>query len=256
MGDGRWKVTDKRARMDRLAGNPRRVSAEPVRAKIHQLHSQDGAGMTYRAIAAQAGLDYSTIASLANPARQYAHRYTAEAVMRTHAPFTMIGITRRLQALCAIGFPGAYIAQRLGCNAFTLNNLRKPKAVDHRGARKGSWSSHSPAIVELYKELEAKDPHDYGFDNRTVGVGKARARQEEYAPPVCWDPDTIDNPKAIAEWTGVCGTAAGRERHRVLGQKACAPCRKAHNAYVSGRRHQDGLDSDVERGSLGPEGQG
>ncbi|MEU6707865.1 helix-turn-helix domain-containing protein [Streptomyces wuyuanensis] len=89
------------------------------------------------------------------------------------------------------------------------------------------------AAATLYDKYQHVDPRDVGRDERWIKAAKTRAVQHGFAPPWCWDEDTIDDPNAIPEWTGACGTARGYAIHQRDGIPLCRACREI-------RRKKDG----------------
>jgi hypothetical protein len=101
-----------------------------------------------------------------------------------------VGTTRRLQALCALGWSSAESARRLGIRAQHTNLIVNgyQRAVLARTARN---------TATLYDELAmVRGPSEYA---RRIAARKG------WWPPLAWDDDRIDDPAAIP-------TGVGRDR--------------------------------------------
>ncbi len=139
---------------------------------------------------------------------------------------------RRLQALFAEGFDTTWQASALGLDRANMHRLMTAEHVTWRTADK---------VQALYESARA--PLNGKFANRTRII----AKRNGYAPRACWDDDTINDPSAIPQYTGQCGTESGYKAHAreddrhykpegidTLGRPfsaqwviGCAPCRVA-----------------------------
>lgn len=126
------------------------------------------------------------------------------------------GMVRRLQALFALGFNSPNLANLMGCSADATRQLldRRTRTFVH---------THT-LVASVYDKLQYADPCEYGGTQRTINLSKGIASRNDWAPPMCWDEDTIDDPNAIPEWTGECGTNEGFWLHRKYGIPICTPC--------------------------------
>ena len=148
-----------------------------------------------------------------------------------------LGTVRRFQALVAAGYPLSYLSEGIGWGA-------DPQPVHRmiRGKSGAKYVMHSTymKVCALYDKLQAVDPSDMGFKPTTIGRARSSARKHGYAPPACWDDDTIDDPEAWPEWTGACGTEEGYRIHLrelMSGDRTmmpCLPCRKAGEGVSNG----------------------
>lgn len=148
-----------------------------------------------------------------------------------------IGTRRRLQALVAQGFPGAFLAPRLGWPKQIVNLL----VANGRKAEWVYWASFRK-VADLFEELDGADPAGLGVAPGPVTRARAMAVRRGFAPRSCWDDDTIDDPEAIPEWTGRCGTPFGLRLHDVEGIPvcpACEACRGERLGVLSGDRLRD-----------------
>jgi len=91
------------------------------------------------------------------------------------------GTRRRLQALTAMGWTQDQIAKEVGCSRAAINKLVK------RTYRQ-VYSGTALRIQQAYDRISMTP----GPSN----ISRAKARQFGYLPPLCWDDDTIDDPKA------------------------------------------------------------
>ncbi|WP_146132520.1 helix-turn-helix domain-containing protein [Streptomyces solincola] len=159
------------------------------------------------------------------------YRHVAEKILRTRPEEPMsleqsahvdpIGSQRRAQALVALGFTGPVLAVELGFNGHVPNFWRFFQATVINATRRDR-------IAAGYTKLQYADPADFGVDNQRAARLRNIAKERAWAPPSCWDSDTIDDPEAIPEWTGACGTPRGRyihERDKI--RPVCKPCARA-----------------------------
>ncbi|MGW6912506.1 hypothetical protein ACWGB8_01590 [Kitasatospora sp. NPDC054939] len=215
----------------------RKVAAQPVRNHIVALHA---AGMTHAQIAAQAGLPewrikqvrYRTLATIS------ADTATAIRGIRIHraladpgtAPVPAIGSTRRLQALTAAGWPLRTInARQRICDTGYLRAIlhgRVPRVSARLSAR----------IAVAYDQLWDQNPADHGARGYDIHTAHRMAADHRWAPPMAWDDDEIDDPDAVADWTGRCGSTGGYYDHTVLGTPTCQPCRDAVAVAAADRK--------------------
>jgi hypothetical protein len=130
------------------------------------------------------------------------------------------GTVRRLQALIYDGYPGKLLAEHMKCHNQRLNFLvNSPQSF--------IYTTTAIRARELYDKLDGVDPADLGVTVFQQGRARGAARRHGYAPRSCWDDDTIDDPNAVPEWTGACGTEAGRRIHQRDGIPLCDACRTA-----------------------------
>jgi DNA-binding XRE family transcriptional regulator len=134
------------------------------------------------------------------------------------------GTRRRLASLWYDGFPIPWLQERLGVldRRHTQILIRGGKAVGRPSLVKGVTAA---AVNRLYDELDGHGPEEFGIAPRVVKFCRTFAVKVGATPRHCWDPDTIDDPEAIPEWTGACGTSRGLHIHyrdQIL--PACGPC--------------------------------
>ncbi|MFD8117046.1 helix-turn-helix domain-containing protein [Streptomyces microflavus] len=229
------RKAQKRRRFLHATGRPPKLDTTEASRHVRWLHDEHG--MSMESIARKAGVNASSVSRFYNAEDGGGgYRAVVEKVLRVRpepppnvyqaAHVCIVGSQRRVQALFYIGFNGRVLADELGFNGHISNlwRLLEPH-------RKVLSAVRRESIAQGFEKLQDADPADFGISNnlqsRSVGLAKAK----RWAPPHCWDVDTIDDPKAIPEWTGVCGTPQGRyihERDGVL--PVCAPCWTADKA--------------------------
>ncbi len=203
--------------------------------------------MSYRHIAELAGISKSTITELVRGSRKgqrvrNVHRDIEAAILGVRpvlgAPpegfkggrVPALEARRRVRALCALGFPYRFIGEALGystyqhANAFAVGNVGR-EYVHH---------SFHLKVAEVYDKYADTDPLSFGVPQRSVTLSRRLASEASWAPPSCWDDDTIGDPDAFPEWTGKCGSPYGYYLHREHGifltkggSVRCVPCREA-----------------------------
>lgn len=204
----------------------------PVRERIESLHS--GRGIPLAVIAARSGVDLVVIKQ-----HRQGYRYKGgEKIPVRHvtkdverrilgARFTpadgyfypVAGIRRRLQALQADGYILPVLAEQTG---FTFNHIYKIQFG--KAGKTFVTAAFAQAVVSVYDRLSVSHPSDWGVSEQSRKFARTRAEKKGYAPSRCWDPDTIDEPEAIPEWTGCCGTPYGWYVHEDEGIPPCRPC--------------------------------
>lgn len=235
-----------------------------ARARVRSYHAR---GMTFAHMAKQTGLSYRTLSHI-HYRNGGMRRCTLVALARMQfeepeptARVNPVGTRRRLMALWADGFPTPWVAERLD-TGWPRQYLRRV-AVGAKGAFATTYSTHR-AVAELYEKLAEVDPFAEAGITK-VGRSKARAAARRQGLPgrACWDSDTIDDPEAIPQWTGHCGTPLGRYVHARDGIPLCGPCREADRikqpvelkpGVLARRRAQLGWSLDQLREHTGKEG--
>lgn len=135
-----------------------------------------------------------------------------------------VGPRRRTQALVALGFPGPFLAQNLG-----VSNQRVHQILN----RPGRVSARTMiAIADLYDKWSTSDPREVGLTNFSISRALGFAKANSFAPPMCWDPYTIDDPDAIPQWTGQCGTPFGWIIHQREDIPLCYACLNVADDFV------------------------
>lgn len=232
---------DERARLKRLAylrdiGVGGYTSSTPVRARVRFLH--DELGVTYDTIADRSGVDAETVkmhyrgyrwpdlaqvttCTKGTERRILGARFSPSDGYR----FPAVGIRRRLQALQAAGFTLAVTSGLVERDTRQVHATMSGRTNKHFVT-----SPFAQAVITAYDKLQYARPEDWGVAPRASAHALTRSRANSYAPPTCWDQDTIDDPDAVPEWTGACGTPLGYRIHRREGIPVCPPCQAADGA--------------------------
>lgn len=141
--------------------------------------------------------------------------------MGGHVPPT--GARRRLQALVYAGYPMRYLAEEL---EWGVGPQSVHRFISGRSGLQFVMAATHRAVVDLYDRLEVKQPSPPEFTKYMIGCASKAARRNGYVPAHCWDPSTIDDPDAVPDWTGRCGTALGTRIHRREDIPMCDACSK------------------------------
>ncbi|WP_330173042.1 hypothetical protein OG875_05185 [Streptomyces sp. NBC_01498] len=197
-------------------------------------------GMTQGAISRQSGVSQTTISYIVNGLTRGCQRDKADRLLAL-TPNTFdsiserpaVGAQRKMQALYAIGHGQLAISMVSGMNVATISHLVN--------GRYGKIDGRTDAKADLaYRKLAAAP----GASKRAIG----RAKKSHWAPAAAWDDDTIDDPAAVPNWTGHCGTDRGWWTHRQAGIPVCPACDKAHLAWKAERKHLPQRDLMIELG--------
>lgn len=231
----------------RATGRAGYVPAGPVRDRIRYLHDQ--MGVPIKRISERTGLhvdalkcQYHGVNKCGKPIK-FAEMATERAVLGTQfGPddcryFPAIGIRRRLQALAAAGFTLPFVAPLVGEDYRNLH-----RTMSGGKGREFVAAHRAATIIEVYDKLSRTTPEAAGVGKQSASRARGFARSNGYAPAECWDSDTIDDPDAIPEWTGRCGTVYGWRIHEIQGIPICAPCsdlQGAEQGTLSGDRLRD-----------------
>lgn len=185
---------DKRTRINTEHGTSSYVDAAPARAHVELLLTD----LTIGQIEARSGLNRMSLYALLGrsgrkPSRRIT-RKTEQALLaitprrvdpRDHGILVdPTGTTRRLQALMALGWPGAHLVERLGWSHRTLWVLTASPGPIRAATRDD--------VLELYRELSSQTPEP----SKWVTLRRRLSRERGWAPPAAWDDDEIDEPGA------------------------------------------------------------
>lgn len=111
----------------------------------------------------------------------------------TPAMVSALGSNRRIEALCALGWPVSHIAAHMGWSHKNLHRMRQQLIIRAESAR---------AVNSTYEELRVKRPSRYGVGKSAVSRAKNMAKARNWAPPKYWDerPGAIDDPHFTPEY--------------------------------------------------------
>ncbi|MFG3585053.1 hypothetical protein [Streptomyces sp. NPDC047990] len=139
------------------------------------------------------------------------------------------GTRRRIQALAALGWPSNAIQAHV--NHICL------KAVERLRCSKRVTAVTARAVRDLYREVSEKPAEHYGVTPWIAARSRTYAAKYNYASPIAWDDDSIDDPDAAPDWTGHCGTDRGYWAHSLHQLPMCPRCEAAHTAWLAEHAH-------------------
>ncbi|MEU3990174.1 hypothetical protein AB0F24_17660 [Streptomyces platensis] len=220
-----------RLRLDYQRGQRRRTSPDRAATRIHQLLNK---GWSQTQISDASGVGRRGIGDIVQKARPSISRETERKIlaMRPGPPppprdVEATGTVRRLRALIAVGHSSSSIATELGMHPDALGKIARHELPHVRTVT-------AQAVASIYTQLA----ETRGLSERA----RRHAATRNWAPPNAWDPDTIDNPDAHAEWTGRCGTDRGYHLHKIEHIPMCQPCEEAHQQWLADRQHLKGVE--------------
>lgn len=169
------------------------VDAEPARAHVRALNQ---AGISLRQVSKAADLHYSVLTALmyGRPCKgqrpsQKIRKTTADKILAVDAAsistplVDAIGTRRRLQALVAIGWPGAELMRRLGCGTHIRYLLRRKKVTAATAAK----------VKDLYQKLKNQPPPAETWYQRSASTRACTmAAARKWPPPMAWDEGLLD----------------------------------------------------------------
>jgi hypothetical protein len=179
-----------------------RTDAAPVREHLKMLMAN---GVSLRRASELTGISMSTLGYIVygrkergeGPRKRVLKRValavlTIQPSLETAAPQRIVdgtGSRRRIEALATLGYSVASTVRRVGM----IRNNAYP--LMHKGA--GIEAVTAIKIRELYDELWNK-PYEPDEWRQKIAANRTRnmAAQKGWAPPLAWDDETIDNPKA------------------------------------------------------------
>lgn len=205
------------------------VDATPTRGHLQHLVDQ---GMGPKRIAAVSGIGHGVISAILygkhlgdGRVRQPNKRVTAETEQRVLAIALDLadgvrvdgtGTRRRLQALATLGWSINALARATSLDRQCLDNALHGRGQTMMGTRR--------AVAAIYEQLwNTPAPTSTKGERVAAGRTRARARREDWAPPMAWDDETIDDPGAtpfVGDVTDI--TTAGRGRVNTDSLTDCA----------------------------------
>lgn len=177
-------IASRRRSKRRQMGYSYTIPADTARARLARW--RDG-GATYGEIADHTGIEESRVWEILNDPTGRIYTRTHNAIMRAKGwPVTALGITRRVQALCRLGYSMPTIAAACGVSHDTIADLRARTPVFvSRKVRAG--------VIAGYAELEMKTPAQEGdYQRRSVTRCRAHAERMGWPSPMAFD--DIDDP--------------------------------------------------------------
>lgn len=164
--------------------HPLTPDVDPTRAARH-IETLRAGGMGYGSIARAAGLSKETIRNVSDGSRTRGIRPDTErkilAVRLASEWVDATGTRRRVQALAALGHPFASIAAEAGLRrSNTLSVIARGQQTVRR--------STAERLAAAYERMSMT--HGPSFRTRSY------AHAQDWAVPLAWDDDTIDDPHA------------------------------------------------------------
>ncbi|KAF0963484.1 hypothetical protein MLGJGCBP_03384 [Rhodococcus sp. T7] len=189
--DDGWFQTSRQSGLggrDGQAWTPARrvdTSVDTVDVRYH-INALMCAGMTTALIADLASVPVATIRSLRSTSTRTTTSVIADAILSiTFRPSRgrdltpAVGARRRLRALNAMGYGDSSLAHRLNVEVDVVTSMPEKGLIPSE-----LWE----AVDEIYDELSMRPGPDADL--------REQARAEGLVPPLGWDDDEIDNPKA------------------------------------------------------------
>lgn len=163
------------------------VSTKPVRKHINALREQ---GATMGSIAAATGIHYQTLQRIMG-SRSKCYTQTAEAILNcrpdtvnTRAFIDATGSRRRLQALMAMGWTKAQMADHMGIKPDTVTEIINDQPTV------------TPPVAAKIKAGFSVMQMTFPAPGRAATYTQRWAAKRGWMLPFMWDEDEIDNPKA------------------------------------------------------------
>lgn len=178
---------DAERKLARLSGRPRQIPADPAAEHARALLTR---GLTLAQIGRESGLQASTIRRLVHGQKTILAVNAAKVlgvplnVRVSLGDVPAVAATRRVRALYALGHLNWVIAQEAGVSRDTVCSLAS-----------GQWAT---------LKVAADDGIRAAYDRLSMTTGtsaktKKLAEQNGWAPPLAWDDETIDDPKAVPQ---------------------------------------------------------
>jgi len=168
--------------------------ADAARVREHIVAMQDKYGVTPNTVTKAAGVSSATTwrimqgkATISRAVGARILRVSLDALPDT-ARMNSLGARRRMQALCAVGWPVAELGRRVGIhNPFHILSRDQAEVGTVR------------AVAALYRELLGVDP-DVAVGKRRAAAARKRAAKNGWAPPGAWhDIDHDDVPEDVTD---------------------------------------------------------
>ncbi|MFR9794174.1 hypothetical protein ACL07V_37065 [Streptomyces sp. MB22_4] len=176
---------DAERKLDRLAGKPRQIPAQPAADHVRALMER---GLTITQIGREAGWDPSSIRRLLLGQKEILAVNAAKVlavpldVRVSLGDVPAVGAIRRVRALYALGHLNWVIAKESGLSRDAVSDLAA-----------GSWVTlkvaYDDGVRAAYDRLSMRT----GTSVKT----RLLAERKGWAPPLAWDDDSIDDPAAV-----------------------------------------------------------
>ncbi|MGW1160417.1 hypothetical protein ACWD48_19795 [Streptomyces sp. NPDC002519] len=222
-----WTQAGQKRHLKRLAGKPASLTREEVAAVVTHIRVCTNAGMSQCLIARRAGVAQSTISRLLSRDDAGCLRQQGERILavrpgdfddRSDRP--VIGTMRRIRGLYYAGHGPLAIREHAPITLTLITEIA--------GEQYSSVSAATEAAVRHACAVLAATPG-------TSRQARTRAIRESWAPLGAWD--DIDDPAAVPDWTGHCGTDRGYWIHQRQHLSTCARCEQAHADWLAEHAH-------------------
>lgn len=178
-----WEVGYAR---DRAQGRRRYVAAADTRATLQELIDQH---VPIRAIARASGLSDTAVANIVDGRHEQVQRHTAfrigsltlnDVYAQASGNVPSVGAVRRVQALMALGWRKA--------------------DLQAEGIPSGQLITRSRDLINVEAWRQVRDIYDrLSMAPGPSDTARDRAAARGYAPPLAWDDETIDDPRATPQ---------------------------------------------------------
>jgi hypothetical protein len=169
------------------------VPVEPARAHVQRLRD---AGVSWKQIAALSGVNSWVVRNIVNTDQGHVRASTERGLLSVPVPerehelalpgafVPGLGTQRRLRALVALGYSNERLAEEIDYPKTQFQRLLSGEFdVTAKVARRAG---------EVFERLQMVPPPDGYAANRA----RLRAVRRGWVVPLCWDEDTIDDPRA------------------------------------------------------------
>lgn len=198
------------------------TDAAPTAKRISAIR---GRGVTLETMVERTGISKPELRSIQWGKRAQVRTATERSVLDARftwadvSKYPAFAVRRRLQALAARGFTTTSMGDMVGRDNRQLSAMIT-------GRSSGDWvvASLGRAIYEAYEKYKDVEPMEIGQKSFGTKYAAGVARRNLFAPPHCWDDDTLDDPHAYPEWTGKCGQFGGVFIHVRDDIPICAKC--------------------------------
>lgn len=224
-----WTQAGQRRHLLRLAGKPASLNRDEVAAVVAHIKTCIASGMSQNLISRRAGVSQSTISRLLSNEQTGCLRTQGERILVVRpgdfdevSDRPSLGTVRRVRGLYYVGH---------GPQAITVHAPLTLTIITEIAGAEYQWVA--PTTEAAIKRACAALAAVPGTSHRA----RARALREGWAPLSAWDDDTINDPHALPEWTGYCGTDLGWWKHTINNIPVCPPCEAAHDQWKQHHAH-------------------